>query len=68
MIGEILVSANLLTGVVYPGKYGWYRWLLTDMDPVDHVAYSYLVFRTTPGNIMRLNRAGRGQPAGVDKP
>jgi hypothetical protein len=68
MIGEILVSANLLTGVVFPGEYGWYEWLLHDMEPIDHVAYSYLVFRITPGNIMRLNRAGKGKPAAVDKP
>ncbi len=58
--GEILVSANLLTGVVHPGRYPWYEWLRGNLEPVDHVAYSYLVFRVTPEDLAAAKKAGAG--------
>jgi 4-amino-4-deoxy-L-arabinose transferase-like glycosyltransferase len=68
VIGEILVSANLLTGVVSPGSSPWYEWLLHEMEPVDHVAYSYLVFRLTPAKLTGLNRFGSPGRRAVDNP
>jgi 4-amino-4-deoxy-L-arabinose transferase-like glycosyltransferase len=56
--GEIMVSANLLTGIVRPGEYSWYSWVLENLEPVDHVAYSYLIFRITSADLARLERAG----------
>ena len=40
--GWILVGANKLVGVYEPERY---RWLRENFDPVDHVGYSYLLFR-----------------------
>ncbi len=39
--GRIVVSANELVGIFDPEKY---RWLRETYEPVDHIAYSYLVF------------------------
>lgn len=39
--GRIVVSVNDLVGVFNPGKY---KWLIDNFEPIDHVAYSYLVY------------------------
>lgn len=39
--GRVVVSVNNLVGVWNPEQY---RWLRENFSPVDHVAYSYLVF------------------------
>jgi hypothetical protein len=42
--GTVVVSANILTGVLDVGDRRWYRWLSSTRRPVDHIAYAYLVF------------------------
>jgi hypothetical protein len=50
--GTILVGANVLTGVAYgPEKF---RWLRDNFKPVDHVAYSVLVFHVSAADLDRL--------------
>ena len=50
--GRIVVSANALVGItVGPELYRWIR--DTGLDPVDHVAYSYLVFDIRPEDLQR---------------
>ncbi len=39
--GRIVVSVNRLVGVYDPGRY---KWLRNNFEPIDHIAYSYLVF------------------------
>ncbi|MBC8458475.1 MAG: glycosyltransferase family 39 protein [Deltaproteobacteria bacterium] len=43
--GRVVVSVNELTGVLNPGRY---RWLRENFEPVDHIAYSYLVYNVSP--------------------
>lgn len=52
--GMILVSANFLTGVVFPEKHDWMR-VIRRAEPVGHVGYSYLLFFIHPGSLGRLN-------------
>jgi hypothetical protein len=52
--GRIVVPVNTLVGIRYPERY---RWLREHFTPVDHIAYSYLVYdvkkerlpQSTPG-------------------
>lgn len=39
--GRVVVEINHLVGVFFPEKF---RWLRENFEPVDHVAYSYLVY------------------------
>ena len=39
--GKIVVSVNNVTGIFDPKQYGWLR---ENFEPVDHIAYSYLVY------------------------
>ena len=41
--GTIVVGANFYTGVLRPGRFQWLR--RSGLEPVDHVAHSYLVFQ-----------------------
>ena len=50
--GEIIVGANSLTGVA--GQPEKFRWLRDNFTPVDHVAYSTLVYRVTPADLLLL--------------
>ena len=43
--GKVVVSVNDLTGVLNPERY---RWLRENFEPVDHIAYSYLVYNVPP--------------------
>jgi len=46
--GRVMVSANFLTGIVMPTEYAWFKWVRENLDPVDHAAYSYLVYDVPP--------------------
>jgi len=50
--GLIVVNANDLVGVTV--KPEMYQWLRENFEPVDTVAYSYLVYEITPEQIDRL--------------
>ena len=52
--GRIVVGANKLLGII--GDPSTYAWLRDNFDPIDTVAYSYLVFDVTPGDIERLHK------------
>jgi 4-amino-4-deoxy-L-arabinose transferase-like glycosyltransferase len=63
--GRVLVSANLLVGTVFPDRYRWYAWLLNNLEPVDHVAYSYLVFSISEQDLVEITLyASSIDPAG----
>jgi len=58
--GTVVVSANWLTGVLPGGAFAPegqpdYAWLRDNFDPVDHIAYSFLVFEVPVGSLKRLN-------------
>jgi len=46
--GRIVLRANDLVGLFRPGEY---RWLRENFEPVDHVAYTYLVYDVTPESL-----------------
>jgi hypothetical protein len=50
--GSIVVSANDLVGVTADPK--MYQWLRENFQPVDTVAYSYLVFEISPDDLQHL--------------
>jgi hypothetical protein len=43
--GKIVVDVNNLVGIHAPDRY---KWLRENYEPVDHIAYSYLVFEISP--------------------
>jgi len=49
--GTIIVRANWLTGVLGAERF---RWLRENFQPVDHVAYSYLVFKVSSEDLERI--------------
>ncbi|OGW79351.1 MAG: hypothetical protein A3G33_03150 [Omnitrophica bacterium RIFCSPLOWO2_12_FULL_44_17] len=50
--GRVIVTINDLTGVNEdPNKY---RWLRENFKPVDHVAYSYLVYQVSGDQLQRI--------------
>jgi hypothetical protein len=49
--GWVLVSANDLVGIQDPERY---RWLRENFAPVEHVAYSYLLFRVPPERLREV--------------
>jgi 4-amino-4-deoxy-L-arabinose transferase-like glycosyltransferase len=57
--GTIIVGANALTGVA--GDPERFRWLREHFTPVDHIAYSTLVYHVTAADLDRLGL--RGGPA-----
>ncbi len=51
--GRIVVGVNLLVGLSYPGRYLWLR---ENFEPVDHIAYSYLVYDVSAEDLERARR------------
>jgi len=49
--GRIVVSVNELVGRFDPEKY---RWLRENFEPVDHIAYSYLVYEIRPEDLEKI--------------
>jgi hypothetical protein len=50
--GTFIISANNLVGVMTdPSDYAWLR---ENFKPIDHVAYSYLIFNVTPEDLLRI--------------
>lgn len=49
--GTIIISANRLVGIFNPDRY---KWLRENFNPVDHIAYSYLVFKITEEDLKKL--------------
>ena len=57
VVGTIVVPVLYVTGVEY---YEQFRWIRENrIQPVDHIAYSYLVFRITPDDLERITRKQR---------
>ena len=52
--GRIVIRANLLCGVFDPEKYAWLR---DNFEPVDNIAYSYLIFDIKPERLEELGLA-----------
>ncbi len=52
-VGRILIGVNELVGV-YNGRE--YRWLRENFEPIDHVAYSHLVFDIDEADVSKLAR------------
>jgi len=50
--GRIVVEVNHLVGIFYPEKY---RWLRENFEPVDHIAYSYLVYDISPKDLEKIH-------------
>ena len=48
---KIVISANRLVGIAGDPK--TYQWIRDNLKPVDHVAYSYLVFKIQPQDLPR---------------
>ena len=59
--GTIIVGANSLTGVA--GGPERFRWLREHFMPVDHIAYSTLVYRVTEADLDWLGLRGAQSPA-----
>jgi hypothetical protein len=49
--GYVLVAANDLVGIRDPERY---RWLRENFSPVEHVGYSYLLFRVAPDRLREV--------------
>jgi hypothetical protein len=47
--GTVVISANELVGIVAKAKR--YQWIRENLRPVDHIAYSYLVFKIQPQDL-----------------
>lgn len=45
---RIIISVNKLVGVFSPERY---KWLRENFEPVDHIAYSYLVYEISPEDL-----------------
>ncbi len=57
--GWVLVGANKLVGVYEPERY---RWLRENFVPVDHVGYSYLLFRVSPDRLREITGGAATPP------
>jgi hypothetical protein len=51
MAGTSVVSVNALVGI---NPYERFRWLRENFAPVDHIAYSHLVFKIAPDDLKRI--------------
>jgi hypothetical protein len=47
--GIVVISANELVGIVAKPKR--YQWIIENLRPVEHIAYSYLVFKIKPQDL-----------------
>jgi len=55
--GRVLISANLLVGIsVPPRDHAICKWIRENLDPIDHVAYSHLVFEVPPEAVEAIAR------------
>lgn len=54
--GTIIVRVNFLTGVLGDDRFAWLRRL----DPIDHVAYTYLIFDVRPRDLPGEARPNQG--------
>ena len=58
--GSIIIAANDLVGATthiksYPKSYPKsYQWLKDNLKPLDHVGYSYLVFKLKPEDLPQI--------------
>jgi hypothetical protein len=57
--GIIVVNVNNYVGIYHPHRY---RWLRERYKPIGQVAYSYLVFRISPEDSMRMRPAEEDSP------
>ena len=49
--GRIVITTNDIAGIFDSEKY---RWLRENFEPVDHIAYSYLVYEVSPEKLKRI--------------
>ncbi len=49
--GTIVVSVNSLVGIFNPIKY---KWLRDNFEPTGHIAYSYLIYKISPKEILQI--------------
>jgi hypothetical protein len=54
--GRVVVGVSKLTGVETPERF---KWLRDNFEPIDHVAYAYLVFDVPPEKLRDLESTGR---------
>ncbi|MBN2490575.1 MAG: glycosyltransferase family 39 protein [Planctomycetes bacterium] len=59
--GRALISANILLGIEKPAEYPHNWWLRQNLQPVAHVAYSYLVVVIPPEAVHEILKARSGQ-------
>ena len=52
--GRIVVSVNNLVGVVVDPER--YKWLRENFEPVDSIAYSYLIYDIYPEDLKKISR------------
>jgi Dolichyl-phosphate-mannose-protein mannosyltransferase len=57
VVGTLVVPILYVTGVEYYEKFRWIR--ENGIQPVDHIAYTYLVFRITPDDVERITNRRR---------
>lgn len=51
--GRLVVGANRLVGIFHPEEY---RWLRDNFEPVDHVAYSFLVYEISREELEKFRK------------
>ncbi len=54
--GKVIVRVNHLVGISDPKNSEKYKWLRDNFKPVDHVAYSYLVYEISPEELKKINK------------
>jgi len=57
--GLIVVNVNNYVGIYHPHRY---KWLREGYKPIDQIAYSYLVFRISPGDSIKIPPVGTDEP------
>jgi 4-amino-4-deoxy-L-arabinose transferase-like glycosyltransferase len=55
--GRVVVSVNLLAGVFSRGQYTWHQWLREHGQPLEHVAYSHLVYDVPAESLAEIRAA-----------
>ena len=62
--GLVIVNVNNFVGVQNPHRY---KWLRENYRPIDHVAYSYLLFRISPEYRLQGDATGGEPPSGKEE-
>jgi hypothetical protein len=62
--GRVAISANLLTGILYPEMFAWAR-MLREREPEEHVAYSYLIYTLSAEDAEEARRHLPERPGGI---